>query len=503
MKNNIQYPPSRLLAFRVNKAVKIFAVIIFVVAVFFFVDPVKAQNVGQYTSPHIACQHFYKQQGISVVRDLEHDCLIKAGNNKTGFVYTHLYDSGSNFCMEVTSSIGRIAGPQCVPISSTGRAKQQPQKTQNQTGGLNSSSSKKAEVSKPIIIKKGEPYKHDFSKELINLLDPQDQSGPYTFSYNTMGGFPPMGLSMGLDGVLKGTPVGKDGKFEACVTNGSRRKVCKVLDIKLDRDKSDKPELETMEPIESRNINYQDLVYGEQGQIKSGIHERVAIAMKDGSIVEMDKNSTLTPDSEYELTTDLGKFRFKYNELPGSFCAYGSVLSESCRQVNTPNGTIKIKGTEFAVETDSSGTIISVIEGTLLVSDAKGKKEIEINKGQFAFLKKGSPLEAPQSFEPSQLDRWWEKEDTNWDAQDIFMIIMIISVGLFIFILLILVIVKIAKKFGKKKTDIAIAPGAEESNQKTLEVKKNNDGSKKSRACLSVLIFIIIIIFFIILTIFL
>jgi hypothetical protein len=75
--------------------------------------------------------------------------------------------------------------------------------------------SEKTDLPEPIIIKKGEYYENDFSKELINLLDPQDQLGPYTFSLNTMGGFPPMGLMLWSNGVLKGTPIGKDSHFEA------------------------------------------------------------------------------------------------------------------------------------------------------------------------------------------------------------------------------------------------------------------------------------------------
>jgi hypothetical protein len=229
-----------------------------------------------------------------------------------------------------------------------------------------------------------------------------------------------------------------------------------VLNIKLERDKSDKPEFNIIESIKSSfepakftKINHQDLVYGERGQIKSGIHERIAIVMKDGSIVEMDKNSTLTPNSEYELTTNIGKFKFNYEKFlgPNSFCAFGALLSESCRQVNTPNGTIRIKGTQFMVENDSSGTSIAVIEGTVLVSDTKNKKEIEINKGQFAFLKDGILSEDPQSFELGQLDRWWEEKGTERSDGNNMTTAMLIVFGIVVIILLIVIMIK---KFRKK-----------------------------------------------------
>lgn len=57
---------------------------------------------------------------------------MRNGDSRTGFLYTHFFDSGSNFCLEITSSQGRIVAPQCVPISQTGRAEQQRQQEQQQ-----------------------------------------------------------------------------------------------------------------------------------------------------------------------------------------------------------------------------------------------------------------------------------------------------------------------------------------------------------------------------------
>jgi len=408
-------------------------------------------------TPRGRCKKFYNREvdkyKYIIKIDTESRCLVEAlyrQDLKGGYVLTEVLDhyitpDGKKFCIEYRNEHGKITlGPKCWDYKA---------KTIPSSGGF----SEKADLPEPIIIKKGEYYENDFSKELINLLDPQDRSGPYTFSLNTMGGFPPMGLMLGLDGVLKGTPVGKDDYFEACVKNGSGRSVCKVINIKLEKDKSDKPELgiidsikSAFEPAKSTKINYQDLVYGEKGQIKSKIHERIAILMKDGSIVEMDQYSTLTPNSEYELTTDIGKFKFNYEKFlgPNSFCAFGALLSESCRQVNTPNGTIRIKGTEFTVENDSSGTSIAVIEGTVLVSDIKSKKELEINKGQFVFLKDGKLLEYPQPFEPSQLDRWWEKESTEQSDEEKDGITLVV-LGI---VTLVFLIVAIIKKLFRKKT---------------------------------------------------
>lgn len=112
-------------------AIAIFAAAAFS-AVFLSADRAGAQNIRDFAAPRFACQFYRGQQGFFIERNLEHDCRVRSGNSQTGFLYTHFFDSGSNFCLEITSSQGRIFGPQCVPISQTGRAEQQRQEEQEQ-----------------------------------------------------------------------------------------------------------------------------------------------------------------------------------------------------------------------------------------------------------------------------------------------------------------------------------------------------------------------------------
>lgn len=95
-------------------------------AVFLFTNSAGAQSIRDYSSPRYACQAFRGQQGFSIIRDTEHECLVRNGSGQA-FVNTRFFDSGGNFCLEVTSSIGQIVAPQCMPISQTGRAEQQRQ----------------------------------------------------------------------------------------------------------------------------------------------------------------------------------------------------------------------------------------------------------------------------------------------------------------------------------------------------------------------------------------
>jgi hypothetical protein len=93
-------------------------------AVFFLVaGQAGAQSIRDYPSPLEACRFFASQGGFTITRNLEHDCTVRNGS-KNAYIYTHFYDTGSNFCLEITSSIGRIYGPECMLISQTNRAQQ-------------------------------------------------------------------------------------------------------------------------------------------------------------------------------------------------------------------------------------------------------------------------------------------------------------------------------------------------------------------------------------------
>ena len=71
---------------------------------------------------------------------------------------------------------------------------------------------------------------YEFS-ELIPLLDPEGSNRPYTFYLGSGVGFPPMGLILGVDGVLKGTPTGKGGTFQVCVKDVSGKSVCRTYHL--------------------------------------------------------------------------------------------------------------------------------------------------------------------------------------------------------------------------------------------------------------------------------
>jgi hypothetical protein len=76
----------------------------------------------------------------------------------------------------------------------------------------------------------GVPYAIDFGpSSLIPLLPQESTGGPYTFYLGSGVGFPPMGLILGIDGVLRGTPTtAGNSEFQVCVKDVGGRSACKT-----------------------------------------------------------------------------------------------------------------------------------------------------------------------------------------------------------------------------------------------------------------------------------
>jgi len=79
----------------------------------------------------------------------------------------------------------------------------------------------------------GVPCSYEFS-ELISSLGPEGSASPaiYTYYLGSGVGFPPMGLILGIDGVLKGTPTAKGtSKFQVCVKDVGGRSTCRTYSL--------------------------------------------------------------------------------------------------------------------------------------------------------------------------------------------------------------------------------------------------------------------------------
>lgn len=359
--------------------VAVFATAIFL-AVFLFANHAGAQNIRQFASPHFACQFYLGQQGFSIVRDLEHDCLVKNGDSRTGFVYTHYFDSGSNFCIEVTSSFaGRVFGPQCIPISQTGRAQQQRQQEQQQN-----------------------------------------------------------------------TP----------------------------------PKIVTPPAFHIRELQYDTLPTGKP--VESGDNERIEITMPDGSLIQLDANATFTPVSKYEVQGVFGRYRYLWQPFHDGKCIVGqNLIRQDCRKVRTPNAVLGDRGTEFLVESDKSGTTVTVLDGVVIATDLAGKKTVEVPAGQSTFIKKGGLPEDPKPYDPDKIERWWEKKTSEQNYQTVIGTVFVVAVSVIILRFLCLIIKKI---FHKKKPASEAVPAVKEKTQETSSAEKGGSKDKKKKSCLALII---------------
>lgn len=266
-------------------------------AVLSLAQPAKtnAVGIGDYASPHFACDA-YRRSGppFVIVRDQDHDCLIRVtvGSATT---YTHFYDSGTNYCLEVTGNYGRISGPNCVAIDSTNRP--------------------------------ATPGK----------IDTPPSFWVRTLQYSTL-------------------PTGKP--------------------------------------------------------VKAGENERLEVKMPDGSLIQLDKNSTFTPVSEKEVQTAFGRFRFLLNRFhgPGQCLVSQKLQRENCLIIKTKFATIGDQDTEILVDNFDEYTQVSVISGNAGVYNPEETSLVTLGPGQrMAFSGQGHTDK--EKFDPATLDQWWTQRD--------------------------------------------------------------------------------------------
>ena len=125
------------------------------------------------------------------------------------------------------------------------------------------------------------------------------------------------------------------------------------------------------------------------------------------------------------------------------------------REVGARDATLRVKGTQFAVDTDKYGTNITVMEGMLSVSDLKGKKTVEVAGGQYTYIAKlGLPTD-PQSFDSSQVDFWWKEKTAEQIKGEKIIRYMAIFLVAFFFLLFIKRKQIWPKRFGKPVHTVA------------------------------------------------
>lgn len=206
----------------------------------------------------------------------------------------------------------------------------------------------------------------------------------------------------------------------------------------------DSGKLVTPPSFQIKELQYDTLPTGKQ--ITAGDKERIEITMPDGSLIQLDANATFTPVSDHEVQSVFGRYRYLWQPFHDGKCIVGqNLVRQNCRKVITRDAIIGDRDTEFLVETDQSGTTVTVLEGLLGVADLGGKKTVEVAGGQFTYIKHNGLPDDSQSFDPAKIDRWWEKKTMEQTAK-----ILALAITGFIFLVFILSLIR-QRILGKDK----------------------------------------------------
>lgn len=194
--------------------------------------------------------------------------------------------------------------------------------------------------------------------------------------------------------------------------------------------------LVTPPSFQIKELQYDTLPTGKQ--ITAGDNERIEITMPDGSLIQLDAKATFTPVSDHEVQSVFGRYRYLWQPFHDGKCIVGqNLVRQACRKVKTRDAVLGVTGTEFLVETDKSGTSVTVLEGLLTVTDLGGKKTVEVPGGQATYVKHQGLPEDPKPFDSAKIGHWWEKKTAEQTAK----IIALAMTG-FIFLLSILSLIR-------------------------------------------------------------
>jgi len=162
-------------------------------------------------------------------------------------------------------------------------------------------------------------------------------------------------------------------------------------------------------PLEKERAGY--LEAGDT--IRTGHNGKAEVYFLDGEgVIRLGPNSSFTL-KEDTLNQQLIEF------------LKGNIQFEAGRpfKVYTPNVVVAVRGTQFLLsEVEGKGTEVIVFEGSIELSDLKGRKSVIVNAGYKAEVPvKGIPLE-PYKVDLAKIERWWEETEEKtvameWEGQ--------------------------------------------------------------------------------------
>lgn len=136
--------------------------------------------------------------------------------------------------------------------------------------------------------------------------------------------------------------------------------------------------------------------------VKTGAGQHITLTFSDGSGVDLGPNSSFTA-SEKKHPNDItvsGKIHLFFEKLR----KIGN--EQQTRNMIGTTAVVAVRGTEFLMSETNGLTTVQVLEGSVVVSDKRGKKKAAVKAGQqITGLKSG--LGKVTSFNESKIDQWY------------------------------------------------------------------------------------------------
>ena len=143
-------------------------------------------------------------------------------------------------------------------------------------------------------------------------------------------------------------------------------------------------------------------------EVKTGEGGFVELMFTDGSIINLDENTTFRAvkldekESIYEALKGHIRLQFECIKKRG----------EPCRQwkIRTPKAVIGPRGTDFQIDVrpDGRATII-VMDGVVEIRHREGGKVVEVKAGQKAVITKDGEVRHISPVDLRTIDRWWDE----------------------------------------------------------------------------------------------
>jgi ferric-dicitrate binding protein FerR (iron transport regulator) len=136
-------------------------------------------------------------------------------------------------------------------------------------------------------------------------------------------------------------------------------------------------------------------------KVRTLVDGKTELLLSGGRVVRLDPESVLEIPIKYPVKTMGDYLRL----IKGEFWL---IIYKGRFQCITPNAIAGVKGTEFLVVVNDSGTMVSVLEGVVEVSSLNFTGNVSVGANQIVIVPADGVPRAPAGFDATKVDRWWE-----------------------------------------------------------------------------------------------